>query len=188
MKETLTLIRTSLVEQDKEKRTIMTIYMIFFLSLLVTLIPLSIASLFSFMICVCTLAGIYSIRSNAEEDSFAENHMSYLISTFWRANLYLFIAAMFAALYIGVMTDYAPLKPCMSYIDNYLVSAVKNLDFSRLLRVTKSCEQPFMDRNNITFAITTLIAFLPALSYIAYRCFKGLVYFFKNQMIPGVRP
>ena len=118
MKNSLTTLRKALAEQDKEKRMIMMIYIVFFISFIVTLVPLNIISLFLFMICVCTLAGIYSIKSNSEEDSFAENHMSYLISTFWRANLYFFIAAMFAALYIGIFTNYISLKPCMGYIDD----------------------------------------------------------------------
>lgn len=188
MKNTLTTLRKALAEQDKEKRTIMTIYVVFFLSFIVTLIPVNIISLFSFMICVCTLAAIYSVKSNSEEDSFSENHMSYLISTFWRANLYFFIAAMFAALYIGIFTNYHTLKPCMGYIDDYLMSAIRKLDFSRLPSILRTCEKPFMESNKITFIVTAFIAFSPALFYIAYRCFKGWAYFIKNEMIPGVRP
>ncbi len=172
---------------QKDKRIIYSSYIFLFLSMFATLIPINIASVFSLMICVCTLAAIYSVRSNAEEDSILENHMTFLIRTFWRANLYLLISIMLAGIYIAMFADYSAITPCVSYINDHLATIIENSDISRIKKIMEPCSNAFYNNNKHYVMVTILLALLPLLTYLIYRCFFGCVFLRKSKLIPEAK-
>lgn len=177
-------IQEIIQENKKQSRTILIVYFIFFASFIVALVPLSIASIFALMICVCTLAVIYSIRSRAEEDSITENQMTFLIRTFWRTNLYLVITCALGGGYLVTFADYLPLKPCTDYFERYFLSIANNMSLEKLVIIFSKCEGDFTQSNWKHLMISMTIVICPALSYMIYRITKGTHAVFNNSLIP----
>ncbi len=171
----------------KEIRVIYISYLVLFLSMLAAFVPVSIASIFAAMICVCALAGVYSIRSNAEEDSITENHMTFLIRTFWWANLYLLISTMLAGIYLAAFADYSSLTPCVSYINNHLAAILNNGDMGRIEKIMKPCGEAFYNGNQQHVIITLLLALAPVLTYLMYRCSLGCFFLKGGRSVPEAK-
>ncbi len=177
-------IQSIIADSDKEKRKILILYVVFFISFLAAIIPISVASIFATMICICTLSIIYSIRSNAEEDSLADNHMTYLIRTFWRANLYLIIMFFLAATYLLIFADYIPLHPCIRHIENHFLHLARHGDLQQFASGFAPCQKDFFLNNQRHLIISALIAFSPTLVYLLLRCLRGWVLVVQNKLVP----
>ncbi|PCI52931.1 MAG: hypothetical protein COB36_13810 [Alphaproteobacteria bacterium] len=169
----------------KEQKKILAFYIVFFISIFISFIPVNMASLFAVMICVCTLSAIYSVRSTAEEDGITENHMTYLIRTFWRANLYMLIAALFGLLYLTIAIDYIALKPCLTYIADHGTYIIRNGTFDIVFKIMKPCSDVFFQKNQHNLVIAAFIAFFPTLLYLLFRCIKGGMLIMNNEHVPA---
>ncbi|PCI97696.1 MAG: hypothetical protein COB14_08675 [Alphaproteobacteria bacterium] len=169
---------------NKEKHMIIAFYIVFFTSIFISFIPVNIASLFAMMICVCTLSAIYSVRSTAEEDGITENHMTYLIRTFWRANLYILIASLGSLLYLTILVNYVTLQPCISYISDHWTYIIRNGNFETISTIMKPCGVIFYDKNHHHLIIAAFIAFAPSLLYLLFRCIRGWWLILKNKRVP----
>lgn len=167
----------------KDRKKIQWGYTVFFISFMVALIPVTVASLFAVMICVCTLAALYSMRSNADEDSLLENHATFLIRTFWRANLYLVMTTVLAGLYLTVFADYQPLKPCMMYLENNIVAIAQNASAERLMQIFKPCKETVIRKNLSHFVLSGLIITLPVGMYLAKRAITGYRAMLRDHLI-----
>ncbi|MGH1402642.1 MAG: hypothetical protein ACRBDL_00205 [Alphaproteobacteria bacterium] len=171
---------------QKEKNKILFLYFIFSLSISTVFIPnlaLSVfaqlipnilgTTIFAVMVTICILAGLYSVRSNAEEDSLLENHTTYIIRIFWRTNLFLFYFSNISIIYIILMVDYSPLKPCIGYIEDHIISMILDGKLEELKQILSFCEKPFLEKNQFHLYITAFIAFGPAFLYYALRSLRG---------------
>jgi len=183
MQEKVEKIQNIISNQKIERQKIIVMYIIFFLSFSLALIPVSAASVFAIMICVCTLSTIYSFRMNSEEDSLLENHMTFLIRTFWRANLYLLITSFVGILFLLVSIDYQPLSPCI----NTISSTLQRGNFSLLSKILGVCNSIFIEKNWFNIKITAFIAFFPVLLYLLVRCVKGWALIIQYKMIPDAK-
>lgn len=170
---------------EKEQKNILAFYVVFFVSIFISFIPVNIASLFAVMICVCTLSAIYSVRSTAEEDGITENHMTYLIRTFWRANLYVLIASLGSLLYLTIFVNYITLHPCLSYISDHWTYIVRQGNFDTIFSIMKQCGSVFYSKNYHHLIIAAFIAFSPSLLYLLLRCVRGWRLIIKNERIPA---
>ncbi|PCJ99381.1 MAG: hypothetical protein COA45_04905 [Zetaproteobacteria bacterium] len=168
----------------KEQKKILTFYIVFFTSIFISLIPVNIASIFAIMICVCTLSALYSVRSTAEEDGLTENHMTYLIKTFWYANLYIVIASLGSLLYLTIFVNYIALQPCVSAISDHWTYIIRQGTFELISKIMKPCGVDFYNKNQHHLIIAAFIAFSPSLFYLLLRCIKGWVLIMKNKHIP----
>ncbi len=183
MQDKVEKIKTIIYKNKKDHLKMMIIYFVFFVSLSVAVIPISGASVFALMIGVCTLAVIYSLRMNAEEDSLLENHATFLIRTFWRANLYLLITSFIAMLYLLISVDYAPLSPCIEVLNKHIEKA----DIKHIPKVIQVCNEIFIETNMINIKIMAFIAFSPILLYLLVRCVKGWTLIVQHKMVPEDR-
>ncbi len=183
MQEKVEEIQNIISNQKLERQKIIVMYIIFFLSFSLALIPVSAASVFAIMICVCTLSTIYSFRMNSEEDSLLENHMTFLIRTFWRANLYLLITSFVGILFLLVSIDYQPLGPCIDTISGTLQRG----NFSLLSKILGVCNSIFIEKNWFNIKITAFIAFSPVLLYLLVRCVKGWALIIQYKMVPDAK-
>ncbi len=183
MQEKVEEIQNIISNQKLERQKIIVMYIIFFLSFSLALIPVSAASVFAIMICVCTLSTIYSFRMNSEEDSLLENHMTFLIRTFWRANLYLLITSFVGILFLLVSIDYQPLGPCIDTISGTLQRG----HFSQLPKILGVCNSIFIEKNWFNIKITAFIAFSPVLLYLLVRCVKGWALIIQYKMVPDAK-
>lgn len=169
----------------KEEKKILILYAVLFISMLVSFIPVNIASLFAIMVCVCTLSIIYSIRSTAEEDGMIENHTTYLIRTFWRANLCVLISSLVSLLYLTVFVNYVTLQPCISYISEHLTYLVRQGSLNTLMMIMEPCGNVFYNKNQHHLIIAAFIAFFPSLLYLLLRCVQGSILVVKNERVPA---
>ena len=165
---------TSIIKiNEKDKRKTKTLFFLYFGSLFAAFIPLTIASLFAAMICICVVATLYATKSNAEEDSLTENHMKFMIRTFWRANLYVLICAIFAVIFILVAADYSSLSPCIRALDNFLINAANTANLSKIQALAELCEKSFIKDNLKQMITAGVVALGPTLLYLIVQCLKG---------------
>ncbi|MGN7437792.1 MAG: hypothetical protein ACTHOO_04035 [Alcanivorax sp.] len=183
MQEKVEEIQNIISQQKLERQKIIVMYIVFFLSFAVAIIPVSAASVFALMICVCTLSTIYSFRMNAQEDSLLENHTTYLIRTFWHACLYLIITSFVAFLFILVMIDYESLSACPGAFTN----ALNKGNFTLIGKIFKVCSEIFYQKNLLNIQISTFIAFFPVLLYLLLRCVKGWSLIVQYKMVPDAK-
>ncbi len=173
-------------DRQKEKNKILFLYLIFSLSVSTVFVPnlaLSVfaglipnilaTTIFAIMVTICILAGLYSVRTNAEEDSLLENHTTYIIRVFWRTNLFLFYFSNISIIYMILMVDYSPLKPCVGYIEDHILSMIFEGKLDELKQILSFCEKPFLEKNQFHLYITAFIAFGPAFLYYSLRSLKG---------------
>ncbi len=180
MQEKVEKIQNIILKNKKDRFKMMVMYFVFFVSYSVAIIPVSAASVFALMICVCTLAVIYSFRMNAEEDSLLENHTTFLIRTFWRSVLYLIISSFVALLYLLISVDYAPLSPCLEVLNNHIERA----DIRHIPQVIGLCNEIFIETNMVNIKIMAFIAFSPILLYLLVRCVKGWALIVQYKIVP----
>lgn len=172
------------LDNAREKTHILLMYVIFFLSVPLIFLPSAYASLIGFLVCVFILIGIYSVRSKAEEDSLTENHMTYLIKTFWRANLFFFYALIVSAIYLCLFANYDKVAPCIFILPDRLVDAAMQMDFRSMNKLLDSCLQTFAASNQKHLVVTAIIAFLPLGSYLLFRYLQGWLCAVKGKLIP----
>lgn len=175
----------AITNNKKEIRRILALYVILFISMLVSFVPINIASLFAAMVCVCTLSVIYSIRSTAEEDGITENHTTYLIRTFWRANLFVLISSLVSLLYLTIFVNYVTLQPCISYISDNITYIIRHGSLKTIMMIMEPCGNVFYNKNQHHLIIAALIAFLPSLFYLLIRCAQGSILVIKNERVPA---
>lgn len=176
-------IQTIIDQKQKEKTKILSLYGVFFISFMITMVPLTLISIFTFMICICTLAMIYAIRMNAEEDSLLENHMMYLIYTFWRSCLYGVIFLGASVIYLLIFSDYLPLKPCLNFVLNDMGYMLGNGSFHSVGKILKACPALFFERNESTLLISGIIAFGPIFLYLCFRSIQGIIAVIDNRCL-----
>ncbi len=164
----------------EEKRKILIYYGVFFASFILTLIPVTVASVFSLMICACILAAIYVERAKSEESPLLKNHMTFLIRSFWRGNFYLLFTLGVGALYLLFMSDYTTFSACIDAISR----AVNTGHFSRVGTLAHACEKLFLKENAQHLRIAAFIAFTPIVFYLLYRCTYGWMNGAHGKLVP----
>lgn len=174
---------SALDQQDKDFRNTKIAFVLLFGSLFLTLIPFSVASFFSLLLSICVLSGIYSMRSLAEEDSLVEDHMSFLIMTFWRVALFVFITSIFATFFLLIFANYEKMDVCMRQIDYIAFGAIRSGDGHNFGRLFDYCSRLFLKNNGKQALATSIIAFGPVLVYLLYRCQKGWKYIASRHFI-----
>ena len=179
MEEKAEVIKNVVTKNERERSQLVGLYMLFFFSLFITVIPVTPASVFSFMLSVCTIAGLYSIRLKTEEDSLLENHMTFMIRTFWRSFLVFLSGAFIGLLFLLASLDYTPIAPCGEVFFN----ALNRFAFTTMAKTIDICGELLYEENVRNFTITALIAFSPVLLYLVYRCVIGWVALMQHKLI-----
>lgn len=162
---------------DKEQRSIIIqIYAAFVIVILAHLYPVGIVGLIAVTVVIAVLIAAYYYKAKAEENSLMENHMIYVIRTFWIGSLYMMIFITIAALYMAPNLDVTILEGIRDgTITPYSIEEVKAL------------EKRFMVDNSTIIWNGILIAFGPTFLFFAYRCLNGLVRSVKGYRIGNFR-
>ncbi len=126
---------------------------------------------------------LYAARSKADEDSLLENHLSYLIKSFWKGNIFLVLFFAIGGVFLSLTMDYAPIMPCLDYVMNNAMSLAQKNDLSTVIEIFKPCEKQFLAKNMGQLIATGTIAFIPSLAYLSYRLVYGLIVLRKNRLI-----
>lgn len=162
------------------ERKIFVYYGVFFTSFMIAMIPFTVASVFSIMICSCTVAAIYVERARSEKDSFIYNHMTFLIRSFWRGNLYLIFTLIVALFYILILSNYDTIGTCV----DAMLNALNTGRFGRLGTLAQACEKLFFKDNAVHLKTAAVIAFAPIVVYLLYRCTYGWMHGTNKKLIP----
>lgn len=165
---------------EEQKKKIRIYYGVFFASFLITMVPVTVASVFSLMLCACTLSAIYMIRAQGEEESFINNHTTFLIRSFWRGLLYLLITLLCGLAYILLMADYDTFGACV----DAMLKALNKGNFSRMGTLAHACEKLFFKENAVHLKTAAFIAFTPIVFYLLYRCTYGWMHGTHGKLIP----
>ncbi len=156
-----------------ERKKILILYILFFGTLVIGFITPPTAAALSLMACILILAGIYSFRAQAKKDSLTENHMTFLIRTFWRANLYLVYSTFLGVIYLLVMTDYSAFNPCVSFAMDRWTYVAMNWGPKEFSALFSQCTKPFMRDNTINLVIGIFMMIFPILIYLLNRFILG---------------
>ncbi len=158
------------------------LYIAFCTSFLCAVFPISYISIFALMICICVLAGIYTyrVRGKKAKDKLVIAHTSYMIRTFWNANILFAISAFFGLLYMLVVVDYHPLEVCTEA----LFSAVNHGNMRSVNKIIDFCGELIFEKNRQNLKVAGFIACLPVFIYVLWRCMRGscLLAFYKTQL------
>lgn len=163
----------------EEKKKILIYYGVFFASFFLTLVPVSVVSVFSLMICACAVAAIYMERARQEDDSLISNHMTFLIRSFWRGNLYLVLSSLCGLMYLLLMADYETFGACV----DAMLRAINSGSFERLGGLAHACEKLFLKENADHLKTSAFIAFIPIVTYLLYRCAYGWMHGTHGKLI-----
>lgn len=166
-----------------ERRNILIFYAVYFASLLITMVPISSASVLALMFSTCMLAAAYSIRLNATKNGFLANHLTFMIRTFWRANFYLLFTVAVSLMYLFLLADYDTIGACF----NTMYKTLQHGQIEQLIRIAIACEQLFFEQNEKHFHVTAFIAFTPIVGYVLYRCTLGWMFGFHHKVVPEGR-
>ncbi len=155
------------------------LYISFCTSFLCAIIPISSASVFALMICICILAVIYTyrVRGKKAKNKMVIAHTSYMISTFWRANILMAVTSFFGLLYMLVMVDYEPLEECA----NTMLAVIDSVHLQTLQKILGFCGELVVAKNSFNLYIAAFIAFFPPFIYVSWRCLKGILLLIANK-------
>jgi|GEM_PF-5647002 len=162
-------------------------YITFCTSFLCAVTPLSSASVFSLMICICVLSAIYTyrVRGKRARNKLVIAHTTYMIRTFWRANILLAITSFIGLLYMLVIVNYEPFDTCT----NAILNTVNKGHTEAIYKILKICGNLIIEKNKINLQIAGIIAFSPVFVYVLWHCVSGsmLLAFGKTQLNRGKR-
>lgn len=180
----------------KERQKILFFYVLFSLSVSAIFIPnlaISVFSglipniitttLFAFLIALVILISIYFEKGKSEEDSLLENHLIHMIRTFWKTSLLFFYLSNISMIYLFLMLDYAPLEPCMDFIQNNVMSIASNANMEMFEAVSDLCEEPFYKTNALHLYITAFLSFGIAFIIYLWKTGCGLLCVVNNKII-----
>lgn len=177
------LVDLAMDQAKQEQRKTLFFYMLFFGSASMLCIPLIYTSLVGLIICLLTLVGIYSTRSDAEEDGYVESHMTFLIHTFWYAALFMFYSAVAAGLYMLGFAQYLEFFSCAQTMGDAAVNAVKYASINGIIESADLCWRVFLEKNQIHITISAIIALAPIFMYLVYRFVRGWTIAVKHNVI-----
>ena len=148
-------------------------YIVFCVSLLYALVPVGPISVFALMLSIFVLGLLYTyrVRGKKIKNHLVIYHTTYMIRTFWRANLFLVITGFARLLYMLVTIDYQPIDTCMEAVS----SALKKGHMRVLSKIFEICGELIFEQNKIHIHIVGVITFVPVFLYVLIRCITGCV-------------
>ena len=148
-------------------------YSAFCVSLLFALVPVGSSSVFALMLCIFVLGLLYTYRVCGEKtkNRLVIQHTTYMIGTFWRANILLAITSFVGLLYMLVVVDYQPINSCMGTV----TGALEKGQMRVLSKIFEICGQLIYEQNKVHIHIVGLITFVPVFLYVLIRCIRGCI-------------
>lgn len=157
----------------EERKKVVFYYILFFGSAAIVCIPFVYTSIVGLIVCGLTLVGLYSAKSGAEEDSYLESHMIYLIHTFWYAGLFMFYAIIAACLYLLGFANYIDFYECSKSLPSVAFSSIKYGNIYSFIEANGLCLRLLFENNYFHIMIAKIISSAPIFCYLLYRYIKG---------------
>ena len=147
-----------------------TLYLALIISTIMMVVPLSATNIFAGAIWLCLVITAYYLRTGSGEYSLLRDHTTYIIRTFWIANLFLVLTSILSAAYLlnqlnNGQIDLAPLEPCVNGGN------------------VADCSLAFNNSNRQIFVNSALIAIVPVIMYLLFRYIRGWRQISKGEMV-----
>lgn len=158
----------------KEKSILMNMYGLFGAAIILSVLPHVAAAVLSLIFFSFALIRCYALRKKAEHASLIENHMSYLIRTFWISALIAFVTMIAAGIYLFSSIDPMAFYPCAEPIIAHAQEMAEKSDIALLASMSQPCMANFLEANRHALMAALAIAAVPVLLYVGYRFAAGL--------------
>lgn len=158
-------------KETDEKKVVTQIYAAFGAALILSFVPFFSAATLSMILGMGVLIAAYVIRSRAQDDSLADNHMTFIIRTIWIGSFFALISTAIGAIYLYLNLDNEPLAPCVS---DLMAGAQNLINMGSLKDIFGDCYEPYWALNSRTFITSGVIVALPAVLYFSLRFIRGL--------------
>lgn len=160
------------IEQSKDSFSkILWVYVLFGMSIVLSLFPYAIAATGSFIALLAVMMGAYILRAGKPPESLTYNHMTFISRTIWIGSLLASMTLSLGAFYLMKIIDNSPLNPC---IDKFLnVGPDTFFDLSSMPAIFESCMARYISVNIQPFIISGAIAAVPAYLYFLMRFARG---------------
>lgn len=155
---------------EKEQKTILQIYYALIASVILSILPSSVAKTFGFILFIVIFMATYYFRHKSDEKSLTHNHMQFIIKSIWISSLILLIGM--AGAYF--LADHSIIHNAVDFVKagNFLTETqIENIIMN------------YMKENIFVFLFTLM----PCLIYLIYRLCKGTVHAQKGQLMPNLK-
>lgn len=166
--------------KNKEQKTVSGVYAAVTAVFILTFVPMISAAVIALVAFLAVFFALYFVKGRAEADSLCENHMVYLIRTFWIAGLVGAVSITLASFYLLPNMDQTLLQPCLQGIVNSGAT-----DGAAMQRLLQPCVDEFVSANKGVLLTGAIIGALPLTAYFAWRLFKGLTRALKGYRMPN---
>ena len=165
-------------------KAVLNVYALFGVSIVLSLVPLASAALFSMIFLAAALFWAYSLKNSAEAHSFGHIHSVFIIRTIWISGFFALITTVIAGAYMLAGLNHAPFASCASALADKGVQWIETAGMNEVYSVIEPCIHGFIENNKILLINAVLIAGGPVLIYMGYRFYKGLSRAVKGYTLP----
>ncbi len=166
-------------KNNKEASLICNIYAAMVVVLSIMFVPIKEIMAVSFILLILLPISLYVIRGRYEAGSLVENHMSYLIKTFWVGGLFLTIGFIIACIWFWNIGDHSQL---FTFLDNHMYGQY-GTDITAVIMAYEQMMIEYMNDNISNLIFISVISLIPGVAYIIYRVAKGLTKAIKGYRI-----
>ncbi len=151
---------------EKEQKQVNRIYAALSAMIIFSCLPVIVLQVVGILLMFYVLIGAYALRARCPEDSFANNHMTWLIRSFWISSLFFGIGFAAAVVYLSQNLDLGS------------VTALEDAVMSGQFVMTDGIKK---------LALVSLATMGPSLVYFVYRSAKGLSRALKGHRMGNVK-
>ncbi|MGB4107249.1 MAG: hypothetical protein WBK55_05585 [Alphaproteobacteria bacterium] len=155
-----------------EQKKIIRIYAAFGAGLALSFAPFLVAALISGALVIGVLCIAYVLRTDTEQGSLTENHMTFIIRTIWIGSFLALITLTIASIYLFKVLNNTPLQPCLDQILSMADPAAIESFAMNFMGTT--CWAEYWQTNLAAFIVAFIITAAPVLLYFAVRYVRGV--------------
>lgn len=166
-------------DRDKQSKIVKNIYAGLVAITCLQFVPIMSIMIVSSIILMVLFGAFYVYRSKYGKGSLVENHMTYLIRTFWIGSLYLTIATILAVIIFWYYGDHSYL---FDFIEDYRDGEF-GVNVAAMLAAYNQMIINYSVDNKSIMIIVSLIAIVPGVGFMVYRVAKGMVRAMKGHIL-----
>jgi len=155
----------------KQQQLVLNFYALMGAALVMSFLPFISAALLALLMFGGGLIAAYIVRGRRGGQSYAGNHLTFIIRTIWIASLFSLVTMIAATIYILTYYDPGPVQACAEQIVSAAASAP---DIMALQSMIQPCMDEFMRVNGQVFLVGGVIGIAPIVIYFVYRLSSGL--------------
>lgn len=158
---------------DPHQGKVIRVYALFGLGLVLSLVPNLFAAGASAILIMAVLMMAYIFRTDTEQGSLLENHMTFIIRTIWIGSFVALIGMALGSAYLFKALNHNPMMPCMQdFLNLGPAAAAYGPDY--LMNIFTKCWPEYWQVNLMALLIGGSMAAGPVLIYFVARYIRGI--------------